>query len=320
MKVVVTGGAGFVGSHLCDTLIGRGDTVVCLDNFFNGSLDNVRHHLTNRRFKLVRGDVRDERLVCGLARDAEAIVHLAAQIHVDRSIVEPRLTYDVNVGGTLNVLEAARRTDVRRVVHASTSEVYGSAQYAPMDERHPLDAPHPYGASKIAADRMCAAYATTYNLPVTVLRPFNIYGERQKDTGYGGAISIFAKRALAGQPPLIYGTGEQTRDYTYVSDAVAGYVAALDERAISPPGPVNLGTGRDVSISAIARTICRLAGTDVAPIHVAPRPNEVERLVADCAAARQWLDWMPLVGLEDGLTAVVEWHRTHPQTGWEAPR
>lgn len=320
MRVLVTGGAGFVGSHLCDALISRGDTVTCLDNFFNGSLDNIRHHLTNRRFRRVTGDVCDAALVHDLARDAEVIVHLAAQIHVDRSIVEPRLTYDINVGGTMNVLEAARMTDVRRVVHASTSEVYGSAQYAPMDEAHPLDAPHPYGASKIAADRMCAAYATTYNLPVTVLRPFNIYGPRQKDSGYGGAISIFTKRAIAGLPPLIYGTGEQSRDYTFVSDAVAGYIVAMDEHAINPSGPVNLGTGKDVTITDIALAICRIAGTDVAPVHVAPRPNEIERLIADTARARALFDWMPLVSLEDGLRAVVEWHRHHPGAGWEAPQ
>lgn len=320
MKVVVTGGAGFIGSHLCDTLINRGDTVVCLDNFFNGSLDNIRHHLTDRRFKLVKGDVRNDWLVKDLAHDTDAIVHLAAQIHVDRSIVEPRTTYDINVGGTLNVLEAARQADVDRVVHASTSEVYGSAQYAPMDERHPLDAPHPYGASKIAADRACLAYTKTYDLPITVLRPFNIYGERQKDTGYGGAISIFAKRAIAGQPPLIYGTGSQTRDYTYVSDAVAGYIAALEKRAIQPPGPINLGTGTDHTINEIARIICRLAGSDVVPVHVAPRSNEIDRLVADTTEARRWLEWTPIVNLDDGLRAVVEWHRNHPNIGWEAPR
>jgi UDP-glucose 4-epimerase len=292
--------------------------VTCLDNFFNGSLDNVRHHTANRRFRLVRGDVCDAGLVYQLARDADAIVHLAAQIHVDRSIVEPRLTWDVNVGGTLNVLEAARMTDVERVIHASTSEVYGSAQYAPMDEKHPLDAPHPYGASKIAADRMCRAYHATYDLPVTVLRPFNIYGERQKDTGYGGAISIFAKRALAGLPPLVYGTGEQTRDYTYVSDAVAGYLAALDARPFV--APINLGTGTDVPINAIARIVCRLAGTDLAPVYTAPRPNEIARLVADTTLAKRWLGWAPAVGLEEGIRAVVEWHRTHPNAGWEAPR
>ena len=155
MKMLITGGAGFIGSHLCDKYTSEGHTVLCLDNFMSGNLMNVRHLLDNRNFKLIKGDVRDYDLLEKIMRDIDVVFHLAAQIHVDRSYIEPTLTYDVNVMGTQNILEVARRYDVGRIIYASSSEVYGSAQYSPIDENHPLNAPHPYGASKIAADRMC---------------------------------------------------------------------------------------------------------------------------------------------------------------------
>jgi UDP-glucose 4-epimerase len=227
MRMMITGGAGFIGSHLCDKYVKDGHTVLCLDNFINGNLMNIRHLLSYRNFKLINGDIRDFDLLEKITRDVDAIIHLAAQIHVDRSIIEPRLTYETNVLGTQNILEVSRMCDVRKVIHASTSEVYGSAQYSPMDEKHPLSAPHPYGASKIAADRMCHAYVQTYGMNICIMRPFNIYGPRQKDSGYGGAISLFTKRVLSNLPPIIYGDGQQTRDYTYVEDIVTAYDTIL---------------------------------------------------------------------------------------------
>ena len=191
MKFLVTGGAGFVGSHICEKYVSEGHKVICLDNFSNADLFNIRGWFNHRNFKLVNGDVRDFDLLNKIMPGVEVVIHLAAQIHVDRSYVNPRETYETNVMGTLNVLEAARIHDPEKIIIASTSEVYGSAKYAPMDEKHPLEAPHPYGASKIAADRMALAYNKTYDLGVDIVRCFNLYGPRQKDSGYGGAISIF---------------------------------------------------------------------------------------------------------------------------------
>jgi hypothetical protein len=155
MKMLITGGAGFIGSHLCDKYTKEGHSVFCLDNFMSGNLMNIRHLLDCRNFKLIKGDIRDfnllEKIMCGV----DVVFHLAAQVHVDRSYIEPQLTYDVNVIGTQNILEVARLYDAKKVIYTSTSEVYGSAQYVPIDEQHPLNAPHPYGASKIAADRIC---------------------------------------------------------------------------------------------------------------------------------------------------------------------
>lgn len=321
MKIIITGGAGFIGSHLCGKFVENGDTVFCLDNFMNGSLANIRPLLSARNFKLINGDVRDFDLLEKLfSQGVDAVIHLAAQIHVDRSIIEPRLTYDVNVFGTLNILELARRYDVGKVIHTSTSEVYGSAQYAPMDEKHPLSAPHPYGASKIAADRMCHAYIETYGLNVCIMRPFNTFGPRQKDTGYGGAISIFVKRVLSGTPPIVYGDGKQTRDYTYIEDLVRAYDLILQHE--KPLGePVNFGTGKETRIIDLAKIVIKLCGKakQIKPVHVAPRPGEVQRLIADYSKARILLGWTPRYKIEDGLKDFVGWYKNYRSEEWSKP-
>lgn len=318
MKILITGGAGFVGSHLCDKYVKNGDTVLCLDNFMNGNLMNIRHLLNHRNFKLIQGDICNYDLLEKIMRDVDAVFHLAAQIHVDRSIVEPKLTYDINVLGTQNILEIARIYDVNKIIHASTSEVYGSAQYAPMDEKHPLNAPHPYGASKIAADRMCYAYIETYGMNISIMRPFNLYGPRQKDSGYGGVISIFTKRVLSNMPPVIYGSGEQTRDYTYIDDIVDAYDLILNyPSAIREP--INFGTGVDVKINDIAAKIIDLCDRDLKPVHVEERPGEVKRLVADITKAKK-LGWKPKFSLDRGLEKFVNWYKNYKFEEWAKPR
>jgi len=318
MKLLITGGAGFVGSHLCEKYVEDGDTVLCLDNFMNGDLTNIRHLLTQHNFKLINGDICDYDLLEKIMRDVDAVIHLAAQIHVDRSIIEPRLTYDINVLGTQNVLEIARIFDVEKVIHASTSEVYGSAQYAPMDESHPLNAPHPYGASKIAADRMCYAYIETYGMNINIVRPFNLYGPRQRDSGYGGAISIFTKRVLNNKPPVIYGDGQQTRDYTYVDDIVTAYDALLNyDKPLREP--VNFGTGVDVSILDLAKKIIDICGKDLTPVHVEKRPGEVQRLIADISKAKQ-IGWEPKYSIGEGLEKFIDWYTNYKVEEWAKPR
>jgi UDP-glucose 4-epimerase len=320
MKILVTGGAGFIGSHLCDQLIRQGHTVICLDNFLNGNLTNIRHLLNYKSFKLINGDVRDFDSLEKFMPGVEAVFHLAAQIHVDRSIIEPKLTYDVNVLGTQNVLEAARIYDVEKVIHMSTSEVYGSAQFAPMTEDHPLAAPHPYGASKIAADRMCYAYNQTYHMNITIVRPFNAFGPRQKDTGYGGVMSIFVKRVMSGMPPIIYGDGNQSRDYTYVADVVD----ALDLILKFPDPittPINLGTGREIKIIDLANMIIDLSGQSgrIKPAFVESRPGEVQRLLSDNSKVRQLLGWTPQFSLEDGLHRLLGWYKNYKSEEWSKP-
>ena len=320
MKILVTGGAGFIGSHLCERFVSAGHNVLCLDNFMNGSLSNVRSLLGKRNFKLINADVRDlDQLEKVVSQGAEAIIHLAAQIHVDRSIIEPRLTYETNVFGTLNVLELARMYDIDRVIHASTSEVYGSAQYVPMDEKHPLNAPHPYGASKIAADRMCRAYIETYGLNVCIMRPFNTYGPAQKDSGYGGVISIFVRRLLHDNPPIVYGDGAQTRDYMYVKDLVNAYELILQyEKPLREE--INFGTGKEIKIIDLAKTLIRICDKrKIKPVHVSSRPGEVGRLVADTTKARKLLGWAPKYTLEKGLTEFIDWYKNYRFEEWTKP-
>lgn len=309
MKLLITGGAGFIGSHLCDRYTREGHTVLCLDNFMSGNLTHIRHLLDYRNFKLIKGDIRDYELLQTVMRDVEVVFHLAAQIHVDRSYIEPRLTYDINVMGTQNVLELARFYDVRRVVHASSSEVYGSAQYVPINEKHPLAAPHPYGASKVAADRMCYAYGVTYGMDIAILRMFNIFGPHQRDVGYGGVISIFTRRILNHTPPVIYGDGRQTRDYTYIDDAVRAYDLAL-KHAEKLPEPINFGTGKEVSINDLANKIIEYCGEKgkIKPVNVEPRIGEVKRLIADSTKAKSLLGWEPQCDLDSGLESFVKWY------------
>jgi len=295
MKMLITGGAGFIGSHLCEKYTKEGHTVICLDNFMSGDLMNIRHLLDSRNFKLVKGDIRDFDLLEKVMRDVDVVFHLAAQIHVDRSYIEPKLTYDA-----------------KKLIFASTSEVYGSAQYSPIDENHPLNAPHPYGASKLAGDRMCFAYMHTYGMNISIVRLFNTFGPRQRDVGYGGVISIFTRRILKGMPPIIYGDGLQTRDYTYVDDAVRAYDAVLKH---SEPiaEPINFGSGREETILDLADMLIDLAGKKekIRPVHVEPRIGEVKRLIANSARAKDLLGWQPQCKLEEGLEKFVQWYKDY---------
>lgn len=317
MKILITGGAGFIGSHLCEKYIKEGNAVICLDNFMSGNVINIRHLTKYRNFKLVEGDVRDFDLLEKIMPGVDVIFHLAAQIHVDRSVVEPKLTYEINVTGTQNVLEAGRMYDVEKVIHASTSEVYGSSEYHPMDEKHPLNAPHPYGASKIAADRMCYAYIKTYGMDIPILRFFNIFGPRQKDVGYGGVISIFTRRVLSNVSPTIYGDGLQTRDYTYIDDAIRAYdlVLKYDKRITEP---VNFGTGKEISILDLANMIIDLCDKKgkIKPVHVEPRTEEVKQLIADATKAKKLFGWKPTYDFREGLKRFIEWYKNY---GWELP-
>jgi UDP-glucose 4-epimerase len=278
--------------------------------------------LNHKNFKLINGDVTDANILeKTISAGVDTIVHLAAQIHVDRSIIEPHETYTTNVLGTLNILELARRYDVEKVVYASTSEVYGSAQCVPMNENHPLDPPHPYGASKLAADRMCHAYIQTYAMNICIARLFNTFGPRQKDTGYGGVISVFAKRVMSDRPPIIYGDGKQSRDYLYIDDAIKAYEKILEfEKPLKDP--INFGTGKDVTIISIADKIIKLFGKSrkLKPVHVAARPGEVDQLVCDNTRANKVLDWSPKFSFDQGLKLFVDWYATYKFEEWERPK
>ncbi|MEM3365905.1 MAG: GDP-mannose 4,6-dehydratase [Candidatus Bathyarchaeia archaeon] len=308
MRMLITGGAGFIGSHLAERYVSKGYNVICFDNFLSGNLLNIRHLLDYRNFKLIKGDVRDFDALERVSKEVDVIFHLAAQIHVDRSYVEPKLTYEINVMGTQNVLEIARIYDIKKVIFASSSEVYGSAQYVPIDEKHPLCAPHPYGASKIAADRMCYAYIRTYGMNIPIIRFFNIFGPRQRDIGYGGVVSIFTRRVLNNLPPVIYGDGTQTRDYTYIEDALQAYDLVLNYDGFIKE-PLNFGSGKEITIIDLAKLIIELCGKEIEPVHTQPRIGEVNRLIADYSRAKNLLGWEPKYSLKEGLVEFIQWYK-----------
>jgi len=298
-------------------MLKQGHEVVILDDFSNGNVNNIRHLLSNRNFKLVKGDIRDYELMRRMTTNVDVIFHLAAKIHVDESIIDPETTTSVNIGGTLNVLRSCRENDVKRLIFASSSEVYGSAEYVPMDEKHPLNPASPYAASKAAADRLCFSYYKTYDLNVTIIRNFNTFGPRQKSTGYGGAIAIFIRRALNDSPPIIYGNGTQTRDYLYIDDAVFAYSLVLENDNLAGE-VINFGTGEDTRIKDVAELIIKLTGkeNELSPKYVAPRPGEVMQLCADITKAKNMLGFKPKYTLEKGLKEYISWFEKYKFEEW----
>lgn len=318
MRILITGAAGFLGSHLSEKYVHEGNVVYALDNLMNGNLNNIRNLLHKKNFKFIHDDIRRDEVYARLPTDLDAIIHLGAQIHVDRSIVNPAETFDINVGGTLRILEFARMNDIKKILYASTSEVYGSAEYVPMDENHPLSAKHPYGVSKIAADRLCFTYNETYDLGVDILRCFNFFGPRQKDTGYGGVIGIFINRVLQGKPPIIYGDGEQTRDYMFIDDAVNAYDKVLMIDFNVGRDGINFGSGREIKIDEIANLVIKHAGVtkELKPVHVESRPVEVRRLFADISKANKLLNFKPQVEFERALVTLIDWYKNFKSELW----
>ena len=308
--LLITGGSGFIGSHLTWKYISEAKSVKILDDFSSGSVNNIRGLLNYRNMKLVRGDVRDKTVVDRASEGVDIILHLAAQVHVDKSIISPRSTFEVNTLGTLNVLDSALQNEVELVVYASSSEVYGSALYVPIDERHPLNPASPYAASKAAADRLCFSYYSAYKLPVVIIRSFNTYGPRQARVGYTAVVPRFIKRLLSGLPPVIYGDGMQTRDYMYIEDTLRAYDLVLNSYEKLMGKVVNFGTGRETSISELANLMISLIGLEgkIKPIHVSPRPGEVRRLCADIRLARKELDFETKHTMRDGLEETIKWY------------
>lgn len=317
-KILITGGAGFIGSHLAEDLVKNGNHVKILDDFSTGNVNNIIGLFNFKNFKMIRGSVTDKELVRKATSEVDVVFHLAAQVHVDRSIIEPRHTFDVNTLGTLNVLDTALENDVELVVYASSSEVYGSAKYVPMDEDHPLNPASPYAATKAAADRLCFSYFNTYKMPVVVVRCFNTYGPRQKDSGYAAAIPKFLRRAIAGLPPIIYGDGKQTRDYMYVKDTVKAYKLILKHYDNVLGKAINFGTGKEVPIIDLAKIILDLCGNSETPIHVASRAGEVKRLCADTSLAQKELGFVPEYRIEKGLEEFLNWYKEGKFEEWIA--
>jgi len=304
-KVLVTGGAGFIGSHLVERLVNEGFEVVVLDDLSTGSLNNVRGYVKEPRFQFIRGDVRVRGVVRRALRDVDLVFHLAAIASVDLSIRRPDVVNDVNVTGTLNLLEESRRADVERFVFTSSCAVYGEPIKLPVDEEHSARPLSPYGASKLAAEQYCNVYHRVYGLDVVVLRLFNAYGPRQERSPYGGVISRFIERLRRGLAPIIFGDGRQTRDFVYVGDVVEALMLAMKSKDCVGM-TINIGSGVEVSIRELADKLIKIFGLKARPIFSRPRAGDVKRMCADIKRAKEVLKFEPKTSLEEGLKACVK--------------
>ena len=308
VKSLVTGGAGFIGSNLVDALLARGDRVTAVDDLSTGRRENLGPAL-EAGAKLVECDIRDAAALSGVAGEAEpdVVFHLAAQIDVRKSVAEPAFDASINVGGTANVLEAARAADARRVVFTSTGgAIYGEGegQELPLGENAPLAPLAPYGQSKFAGEGYLSLYERLFGLSSVSLRLGNVYGPRQDPLGEAGVIAIFCGRLLAGEQPTVYGDGTQTRDYIYVDDVVSALLAAAESAAT---GPINVGTGRETDVLELVAGLRELRpAVEFEPEFAPARVGEVQRISVDPARAERELGWRPRTGLEEGLRLTLD--------------
>ncbi len=306
MNCLVTGGAGFIGSHVVDALIARGDRVTVVDDLSSGRRSNLMGAEAGGAV-LHQADVRDAAALESIFASArpEVVFHLAAQIDVRRSVEDPARDADANVLGTIRVLEAARAAGARRVVNTSTGGgLYGDASVIPTPEDHPIRPLAPYGQGKHAAEGYCELYARLHGLSTVSVRYGNVYGPRQDVHGEAGVIAVFSGRLVGGHRPTVFGDGSQTRDWVEVSDVVGANLAAADADLT---GPVNIGTGREISVIDVLGTLTRVGGFGdrLDPEFAPRRAGEVQRSCLEVTRARERLGWEAQVGLEDGLRTIL---------------
>lgn len=305
MKTVVTGAAGFIGRWVVKELLERGHEVTGVDDFSNGSKENVAEFENTSSFEMVDGGIENEDTVTTLLDDADNCIHLAAKIDVQESIDHPSRHFSTNVVGTQNVLEACRENETRLTL-VGTCMVYDMAKSSGgISEDHPVKPASPYAGSKLASENMAESYYHAYDLPVTVLRPFNTYGPYQKTDMEGGVVSIFTNRDIQGKPLKIFGDGTQTRDLMYVTDTARFIVeGTLKETAVGEV--INAGTGRDVSINELARKVVT-GDTEIEHVEHHHPQSEVQKLLCDPSKANELLDWEAEVSLETGIQRLREW-------------
>jgi len=308
-KILVTGGAGFIGSNLAERLLKIGNEVIVLDNFCVGTKRNLADILGYSTLKVVKGDVRNTRVLFSLVKKVDYVFHLAVEC-LSLSLKRPKIVHEVNDTGTLNICMACLKNKPKRLVYVSSSEAYGTARYVPMDENHPLYPTTPYGASKAAGELYARAFYYTWNLPVVIVRPFNTYGPRSRTDQYCAAIPNFVIRALKGEAPIIFGDGSQTRDFTYVSDTVDGIIKAA-QRDVLLGDAINIARGEEVSINRIAEIVLDLTGMKdkIEPVFEKERPGDVRRHLADISKARKLLNFEPKVSIEEGIQRYIDWRK-----------
>jgi UDP-glucose 4-epimerase len=306
LRVLVTGGAGFIGSHLVDRLVDADHDVIVMDNFSTGGAGNLSHSRGLRNFQLVRTDIRRiPRSLLKRLKRIDSVVHFAALTGVQQSIRDPISTSEVNVVGTLNVLEAAKALKAERVVFASSAAVYGTPRTLPIAEDANISPISPYGASKAAAELYLGSFEENHGIDGVSLRYFNVYGPRQTASQYAGVISIFAKRALDQQPLQIFGDGSQTRDFIFVSDVVDATMASLE--ATPENRAFNIASGNEITILELAKAIQRITGSRSELKFCPPRSGDIARSVAHTTRAAKELGFKTRTSLNDGLSSTIRW-------------
>jgi len=309
--IIVTGGAGFIGSHLVDRLISSNNKVIIIDDFSTGKHENIEHNKASGQLSVEKADVRDLDTMIRLTKEADIVFHLAVAC-LRTSLNEPISVHEINTTATLNMCQASLKNNVKRFIYISSSEAYGSAKYVPMDENHPLNPTTVYGASKAAGEFYTLAYWRTHGLPTMVVRPFNTYGPREPSEGYRAeVIPKFVLRAMAGLQPVVFGSGLQTRDFTWVEDTARGIAMAAECDELVGDY-INIACGRDVSIEKICQLVLKTIGDgNLKPKYMEEgRPGDVERHSANINKAQRLLGYSTEVDIEHGIEKYFQWIQT----------
>lgn len=305
MKVLVTGGAGFIGSNVCKMLLSKGMEVVVFDNLSSGNYDNIR----DLNVQFVKGDILDKDAVKEACKGVGVLFHLAASVGRQRSIDHPQLDSEINLIGTINVLEGMRANGVKKIVYSSSAAIFGELQSPEIDENHPQNADSPYGVSKLAAEKMILSYSEIYEITAVCLRYFNIYGVNQRYDLYGNVIPIFAHRLFSGEPLLIYGDGSQTRDFVNVYDvARANVMAGLEYPKTEL---FNLGSGESITINHLAKMMQEISGIDNGIQYLPERKADVKHCKANANKVAEKMQFKTVVSLEKGLAEYIQWYKNN---------
>jgi len=300
--ILITGGSGFIGSSITDALLKADYEVKVIDNLSTGRIENLDNAINNKNFKFIKGDIRN--FNAHDLEDVEVIFHEAAQIDVRKSVSDPGYDLDVNVAGTINILENMRKSDVKKIIYASSGgAIYGNPGYLPCNEKHPTDPISPYGASKLAAEKYIRIYHETYGIDYVNLRYANVYGPRQDPLGEAGVIAIFLNRVLDNKKPVIFGNGKQTRDYVHVYDVVEANLLAINKLNNDN---FNVGTGIETSVKELIEIISELLNKDVKAEYAEERKGEVQRIALDVSKIKNF-GFKPGYDLREGMRNVLEW-------------
>ncbi len=315
-RILVTGCAGFIPSFVTEKLLDNGANVIGIDNFFNGRTENMNNFMHNKKFTFVEGDIRDRKLMDSLINKSDMVYHAATR-GLGVSADNPAEEAEVNINATIQMLDSAKRHAIKKFIYTSSASVYGNTRIIPEKETDPAFPLSPYGVSKLAAERYCMVYHHLFNLPVVCLRYFNTYGPRQKkDSVYGGVVSIFIHNAIKNKPLSIYGTGEQTRDFTFVEDTVAATIQSfINDRAVG--NVINVSRGKESTVNELAVLIKKISKNNNLRIEYTKGRliDNIQRRLGDISLAKKLLNYNPQTTLEEGLSRTFSWYSNELRVG-----